>query len=247
MVKISQEEINYILDSFKDCSFTELTYNNFIELIVQELYEDFYEEYFNGATKLVFTLPNKDYVIKIPFCGDYGYEEVVIGSYIGDDGERYEEYDDERVFREFSGARSVFGESCDWDYCKTEELTYQKAKQYRVEEYFAETICIGKVHGHPIYVQEKVEIFDEVGPKTAVSVKEKAYLTVDEELGGYYPDRLPVAWIVDLFKITEKMRSKRNSFFRFLKENRIYDLHSENVGYTYDGIPVLLDYSSFNE
>ena len=115
----------------------------------------------SGASKVVLVFTNSDYVVKIPFKGEFC---------------KYDDYDCENscsrdcscsrcsrrsvveTYDEFTGAR--IGESdYSWDYCAAEQFFYEKAVVAGVEEFFIKTIFIGEFNGHPIYLQEKVEVY----------------------------------------------------------------------------------------
>ena len=64
----------------------------------------------------------------------------------------------QKKYDEFTGAR--IGESeYSWDYCAAEQFFYEKAVVAGVEEFFIKTIFIGEFNEHPIYLQEKVEVY----------------------------------------------------------------------------------------
>jgi len=86
--------------------------------------------YTSGITKLVLIPEKSDYVIKIPYKGDYsGYE--------------------------FDAANRIQGH--EWDYCLTENMIYYLAKKYRLNKFFAKTKPILKINNYQIYAQERVE------------------------------------------------------------------------------------------
>lgn len=193
----------------------------------------------SGASKVVLIFNNPDYVVKIPFKGDFC---------------EYNDYDCENScdrdcscsqcsrrsmvegYDKFTGAR--IGESeYGWDYCASEQFFYEKAIVAGVEEFFIKTILIGEFDGHPIYLQEKVEVYG-YGSQTKSSEQSKKIFMEkfrcseisNEDFGGllieyYGEDRV-------------------NQLVKFLKEAGISDLHNNNVGIRANR-PVFFDYSGY--
>lgn len=222
---MSNEEI---LQLFNACTFDGvLTENDFEDKVLSNLPDDLKYHYEYGATKLVIMLPDCDFVIKIPFSGSYQefYQD------------KTDDYEEEYV--EFENADF---ETCEWDYCKTEVNRYNLAKNVGIEKYFAKTERIGMVNNYPIYIQQKAEIFAEVkdlnsySEEKKSSTREKCYR---EDLWCFNE-----CWLSDLLDYCgDRIFSL---FMSFLKDNEFDDLHSSNIGYI-DGVPVLVDYSGFND
>lgn len=227
---ISAEEVKEIFTLLKNYNFKELDCDNF-----EKRFEDFENDYYclaEGATKGVIIPKDKNYVIKIPFFGKHY-------SYTQKGGKEKIEF--EEFYSEISGSQ---------DYCAAEVIIYNKAKKEGLEVCFAETCCIGETNGYPIYAQQKASIglidwdifCEECGGEEEAefrcqTLSEKYYITDANE------GKLDPTWINDFIS------SYDEEFFEilsnFLLENEIYDLHDENVGYI-SGMPVLVDYSSFN-
>ena len=137
---------------------------------------------------------------------------------------------------DFTGAR--IGESeYSWDYCAAEQFFYEKAVVAGIEEFFIKTIFIGEFNGHPIYLQEKVEVYG-CSSQTKSSEQSKEIFIKkfrhseiqNEDFGGllieyYGEDRV-------------------NQLVEFLSEEGISDLHTSNVGIRANR-PVLFDYSGY--
>lgn len=225
---ISAEEVKEIFTLLEDYSFEELDCDNF-----EKRFEKLYDEDFflaEGTTKGVIIPRGKNYVIKIPFYGKY-YRDY---------------YHPEEI--EFNEFYSDISQS--HDYCAAEVIIYNRAKNEGLEACFAETCCIGKVNERPIYVQQKAsiglidwDIFceecggEEEAESRCNTLSDKYSITNEDE------GKLDPTWINDFISAYDE------DFFEvlsdFLLENEIYDLHDENVGYI-SGMPVLVDYSSFN-
>ena len=222
---MSNEEI---LQLFNTCTFDGiLTENDFEDKVLSNLPDDLKYHYEYGATKLVIILPDCDFVIKIPFSGSY--QEIY--------QDRTDDYEEEYV--EFENADF---ETCEWDYCKTEVNRYNLAKNVGIEKYFAKTECIGMVNHYPIYIQQKAEIFADVKDLNSYSEEKKSSTRekCDKEDLWCFNE----CWLSDLL---DYCGDKIFSFFMsFIKDNDFDDLHSSNIGYI-NGVPVLVDYSGFNE
>lgn len=199
---------------------------------------DYWGNWFYGASKLVFDV-NSSKVIKIPFVGMH--------SWVEDYDEEAEEYlGGENVFEEFTGAAN---EENHWDYCAVEVERYAVAEEDGFAKFFAKTELYGRVADfHPVYVQEKCICYDDGGyksfPSSEASKKysEKHYSWDAKDFKGMRC--LPDDWVgraIDLYGVEEV-----EAFLIYLREMRISDLHIGNIGYTFDGRPVLIDYSGFS-
>lgn len=173
-------------------------------------------EYASGASKFVI-IPedmNENIVIKIPFNGEvHGDEEV-----------------------EFNSA------ACEnhWDYCAVECNIYEKAYEKDLEMCFAKTEYIGNVNGHPVYKQEKAEIWDAIHtPEDYDKDKTQAVRKRTKESGHYCFNGEWLSDFLDYFG-----EEIFNIFLDFIEEEGVYDLHGQNLGYI-GNRPVLVDYSDF--
>lgn len=222
---MSNEEI---LQLFNTCTFDGvLTEEDFGEKILSKLPNDLKYSWSCGASKLVIILSNCDFVIKIPFSGSY--QEIYQG-----ETDSYEE--------EYIDFENASFEDCEWDYCKVETDRYALAEEIGIEKYFAKTECIGMINNYPIYIQQKAEIFAEVKDLNSYSEEKKSSTRekCDKEDLWCFND----CWLSDLLDYCgDRIFSL---FMSFLKNNEIDDLHSSNIGYI-DKVPVLVDYSGFNE
>lgn len=185
-------------------------------------------DYAHGASKMVL-IPDEDigFVLKIPFNGRYdiAYDE---------DDEPMDDYE----FFGFEGARFT---SDGWNYCETEAIIYEMAKEAGIETCFAKTEYVGDIDGYPVYSQERAEIFycrkneseysEETRSKTRDKCKE---LNVESSIN--------ICWMTDFLAYYGEEMLK--TFMTFIFDNRIGDLHSDNIGYI-GNRPVLIDYSGF--
>lgn len=221
-----------ILDLFNNCIFDgELTEDNFWYKIVDQLPNACCFRFEHGASKMVIIPKGADYVIKIPFTGQ---EETT-----------YDDYDDD-YYQEFIDFNySLYGDG--WDYCLTEAVHYNKAKRKNIEKIFCKTRCIGKVSGHPIYIQERAEDYYSHRSKNAQSKSSRKSKTSKEIENICRENRFSqfnIKWQTDVYNYYgEKIF---NRFMDFIKKECIQDLHSGNIGYL-GARPVILDYSGWFE
>jgi len=238
----------YILDCLaKYAHFSEdLCSGNFYENIVapiekSQCFDEYDWVYDSGISKGVFIFDELDYVIKIPFQSNW-YEDGECwddeqGTYVPCDGWVGEPFCGNEV--------EGFVKNHDWDYCETEELLYKVAERNGIAEYFAQTTYIGDVRGWPIYAQTRACMFRSESSRTARSQKNysKAQRDSANELmkrNHFYVDE---EWLIDF--ITYYGEQALLTFIKFCDDWFISDLHSGNLGYV-DGVPCLVDYSSFD-
>lgn len=219
-----------ILDLLEYCIFDgELTEENFEWKIIDNLPKDFSYDYFHGVSKCVIIPKGAEYVIKIPFTGaeeEDEYWDDELEEYVNE-GRRYWDYEYSR-----------FGEG--WNYCEAEVILYHKAKSQNIEKILCKPRFIGKVGGHPIYIQERAKCFcfcsnkiytiDRTS-KTTKKCKEKGYIEFN------------LTWQTD---VLEYYGSKTfDKIMKFLNDEYITDdLHDANIGYI-GNRPVILDYSGW--
>lgn len=222
--------------------------NPIIEDFGEEIYSQYGAEWRYGASKMCIIPSEGDMVIKLPFTGNMYYD---------DEGNPFIE--------EFENSGS---ESCTWDYCLTEVELYNKVAAAGFECFLARTEAYGKTHsGHPMYIQEKVEVYGEgATPSAEVSEgnREKSktimqsyrnyiyHSTFTEEMsreqligwafsetGEYF-----IASLIDAYGY-----DKVADFSEWIFLNAKYiaaDLHWCNIGYRKsDGTPCLLDFTGF--
>lgn len=130
-----------------------------------------------------------------------------------------------------------------WDYCALESAIYEKAREYKLEQYFAAESCIGYINNYPIYVQEKAIPFNYI---REVDYKDKKMLKRLKKVSKYCKKRrlncFCGLWIADFFDEYGKREFKRLS--KFLSKFNIGDLREVNIGYLNDK-PILFDYSGY--
>lgn len=263
------EEIN------KYCDFGGLEYglgsdDDFYEVVVSPLRSSTKLgnwTYDTGATKGVLIFRDCAFVIKIPFYGKDGYGSkrsrcgstyVVKTSWYHNHShldyplphEAYRKtYHYSYGVMEFSGpgCSSKRGLKNDWDYCELEAERYIIAKENGYEAMFAETKLIGYIDDYPIYSQPKCITFCD-SESSSSSKKERSASTkakaqeIIKEIDNYCFNEF---WFTDLIEMFGEDYAKK--FLTFLRDNDYTeDLHNANIGYI-DEVPVLLDYSGYND
>ena len=182
-----------------------------------------------GATKLVIIPEDTDYVIKIPFNAIENCDA--------------DPFEDE-FYVKFSLARTANGENFEWDYCALEEELYNIAKSAGWGKFF---LPVEKVKGledpYPIYIQEKAQGFG------CHSCNDKI---LDDKLRDFclnYRVRYgSPEWWADVFESLHEDEDDLISFLIFLRKNEMEDdLHGNNLGYTMNDFPVIVDYAGFKE
>lgn len=186
--------------------------------------------YDNGASKLVLFNNNYNFVVKIPF-----------NSYIsGWNG------DFEYVSQFLSAIYPISG-GYGWDYCKSEAEYFKLAEQYHVDFFFAPTRYIGSIAGYPIYIQEKIDIYNDNSPYHEHTIDERsksAKRASDMGIKNY--NIFGCDYLVDLFNYYTP--NEIRMLFNFINRNDIGDLRTENVGYELvTGAPLICDYSDFRD
>ena len=185
---------------------------------------------FAGVSKLVIVPAVGDYVIKIPFDGQYDYHY---------DTEDETEY---KTWYPFTKAGRIFSVDDRWDYCEVEVVIYERAIDSEVEDFFVETMQIDEVLGRPIYIQKKALSIEEGGDSGKESSpeakKNRCYCKPEHEW-------LEPTWIeaaIDFYGL-EKVIDLKN----FIDDYCLKDFHNGNVGYTSEGKPVIIDYAGWRD
>lgn len=220
---ISEEEKIYILNLLSTFNLKHLSQYNFMKKL-QALDDNFILA--SGVSKVAIIPKEKNYVIKIPYYGKYRKSNGI------------------KCFDSYFSSISKSS-----DYCKSEEIIYNKAKANGLDTFFAEIEQIGKIKSIPIYVQRKAVIFEDVyypedDEEENLNEREVSiFKTITTKYSDLVEDEyLPISWMKDfIFSYGELAFDK---LYNFLSDNNIQDLHSENIGYICER-PVLVDFSGF--
>lgn len=188
------------------------------------------DDVLTGASKCVVLLSNQNFVLKIPFEGKQIWEQIR-----NFDEPKYDSNNFDFVFYPFSCART----KDHWDYCNDEVEIFKKAEAAGVGSFFARTDFYGySKDNHPIYVQERCEVFDNVDVDDMYEDLSKEIKTSASEVSS----ELPEEWIALAIKYFGQELTDK--FLAFVEDERIDDLHYNNFGFIGDR-PVLIDYSGY--
>ena len=217
-------ELDLFLDELTSDNYGDKLIEPLMEAVDIELLPEF--EVFTGASKVVLSFMDTDFVIKIPFNG-------TLDAVYDDDTDDFCDYN----FVPF------YGRDGDWDYCNTEVERFQAALDEKVDECFIETVYIGSVNNYPIYVQELVDMYDsreftyETSNK-ADDLEKTSSLCKSNHFNCFHTN-----WLTDARKYYgEEFLIK---LLKFVKDYDIRDLHGGNLGYSC-GRPVIVDYASYD-
>ena len=220
---ISEEEKIYILNLLSTFNLKHLSKCNFMKKL-QALDDNFILA--SGVSKVAIIPKEKNYVIKIPYYGKYRKSNGI------------------KCFDPYFSSISKSS-----DYCKSEEIIYNKAKANGLDTFFAEIEQIGKIKSIPIYVQRKAVIFEDVyypedDEEENLNEHEiSIFKTITTKYSDLVEDEyLPISWMKDF--ICSYGELAFDKLYNFLSDNNIQDLHSENIGYICER-PVLVDFSGF--
>ena len=220
---VSEEEKTYILNLLSTFNLKHLSQYNFMKKL-QALDDNFILA--SGVSKVAIIPKEKNYVIKIPYYGKYRKSNGI------------------KCFDPYFSSISKSS-----DYCKSEEIIYNKAKANGLDTFFAEIEQIGKIKSIPIYVQRKAVIFEDVyypedDEEENLNEHEiSIFKTITTKYSDLVEDEyLPLSWMKDF--ICSYGELAFDKLYNFLSDNNIQDLHSENIGYIRER-PVLVDFSGF--
>lgn len=188
-------------------------------------FDNFYLD--NGASKCVIIPTFADYVIKLPYTGEYFEADEMEG-------------ETEPYYQSFTEAAD---HAEGWDYCQVEYLHYQIAKAAGMDQYLAPTLFLGNMagSGFPVYIQPKCKIFSHTTSHHSHEERESTRKTLISN-GILRFHVLPIDWMIDFQNVYGE--SELINFINFLENEGWGDLRADNVGYL-NGKPVLVDYSDF--
>ena len=237
-------------DAFKlikehcDCT-APLFQQAFYSKIVEPL-KPFLVTYEYGASRGVIIFPEEDFVIKIPFthfAGELGSKESI---------EQDEDYKgkcenftlvDDYYYKleELSGGN-------EGDYCSEEVNIYTEAQEYGVADFFAFESYLGTAQDLPIYFQTRAHFIcsssnsDEIEKHGKVTQEDKQ-LVQKWRNEHKYDSFLPFEWealAIHMYGFAQYQLLKK-----FIDNYAIGDLHDDNLGYTKDHKPIIIDYATF--
>lgn len=195
-----------------------------------------------GMTKFVVVDKTSSKVVKVPLWG--GYYEVW--------DEENEKYTDDREYVEYEYANDRdFSDdpSARWNYIENEIAKYEEIKADGFAEFFPEVEFYKmSTNGLPLYLQDRILPFEINYEKTKNSksykIAEEISKTVSE--GRYI--RVNEYFIASCIDYYGKEKTKKFIEYIILDKPELgKDLHINNVGFTVDGRPVVLDWAGFRE
>ena len=182
----------------------------------------------HGVSKMAIIIPGCSLVIKIPFNGQWKYEERYnkeTGEY--EEGEEYFE-----PFYEYD------------DYCALEESVYKNAEAAGFNQYLAKTSFYKAIKNCYVYVQEKV--FGLYSDKASTPTDDSRR-KIKARRDGYIGTSDWSACFIDFFG--EDAFEKFYNYCVYGDDEHEMciddDLHAGNIGFRADGSPVILDYSGW--
>ena len=220
--------------------------------IVLDFIDNINEKYgaccYSGASKLCIVPQESEYVIKLPFLGEIYYDE-----------------NGKPVLICFNYAKTENR----WDYCKAELELYSKAADAGFAIFLAKTEEFGTTKsGHPMYIQEKVNVYGDCRHKYKKNVsdnaKSKTATVLEKYRDRYMHNRLNdemteedfigytfaetgetfLSYLIDAYSYENVAK-----FAKWVYENAreiAADLHWGNIGFREsDGTPCLLDFSGY--
>lgn len=226
ILKVAKDVLKYITipDEFgpdeEDASVEE-------DRISKQLYDSPYSCYCtSGITKLVVVMNDYPFVLKIPFRGRF----VCIN---WDD-----ESDPEYEFYPYKNASAAEPSN----YCALEMEKMLLLEHFGWQNFVPETAYLDEVDGYPVYIQEKVKC----GVRSTYISEDSLTRARIMDLHYKYG---PLEWRAAAIEYYgEKIFC---SFINWCISDEHFDiltdLHSKNVGFRYDGAPVILDWGGFSD
>lgn len=180
--------------------------------------KDMQLEVASGASKLVFIPFDEEYVVKVPFNGDYkAYQQKYVS---------------------FKMANTYNY----WDYCLKELEIYHKAKARGLGKFFAKIRLIEN-NEHPIYIQEKAVLFSEASDWEGLELYYGQKHST-EDIKYDYPTPISETWLK--IAVSHYGKTMVDRLIKFLSNECIGDFHRDNLGFI-NGKPVIIDYSDYND
>lgn len=135
----------------------------------------------------------------------------------------------------------------DYDYCKLEEEKYQSAKKFGVEKILLETAYLITAGCIDLYVQPRFSCAatePQSMRKAARKIHSLEYkkIVLEIQKTTYDGYRINSVWLARALQLYGKKFFLR--FEEWTRENRVGDLHGNNVGWL-KGKPIILDYSGY--
>lgn len=232
-------------DKIKSFRLEETFYWDFKHEFEEILTEEYHYILGSGLSKLVLIPLDGDRVIKFPY---QRYEGNVLTGAINN--------------------------SCvSWNYCAAEEYISEEAEKDGMGFIFAKTKKCMEIDGYPIYYQPKCITLADIKYNYDNPCDYDSCSEIKKNLYYQNKDFHSSGEVVAVYKIICDFMEKYNSsslesmgvdwycavkkfyndsirifdLIKYFHDHEISDLHSNNVGFTLSGQPILIDYSGFNE
>lgn len=131
------------------------------------------------------------------------------------------------------------------NYCDQEAFNYKQAEREKIDDFFCPCEFIGRYYykkgrSFPVYAMERVDvdvsrteaIIDNSYSEGILTTSSGSDISEDEAsvfaVFSQWYSKDKVAYLID-----------------FLREYEINDVHDANIGYTNEGVPVIIDYSGY--
>lgn len=184
------------------------------------------EHVFYGASKMVLFYPEfPEWVVKIPFKGEY--------------------YEEEGYFSNFSKANKNTYAGAEYDYCATEAFLAEKTREAELGYLFAQTYYLFSFNGVPIYVSENID--GGLLGRGWKNKKQSVHAATDissccsKNLEASHFNFALLAHFIDCYGEDAVL-----DLLSFVEQWNINDLHLGNAKIDNKGNVRLIDYSGFN-
>lgn len=135
----------------------------------------------------------------------------------------------------------------DWDFCAREVEFYSKACDNNLQDCFAATYQLGKIHNVCISIQEAVEVNEDLFGDLFENYVSTWYNVNDfDSEEDYYSAVSESADDMDNEdRVYAVLGDESDNLIEFIDEHDINDLHSGNWGVASDGSYVIMDFSGY--
>ena len=191
---------------------------------VEEIAEQFQGDYAWGASKFVIIPAEGEYVIKIPFTGEFFWDE------------------DEETGEEKLGFDYFYKNR---NYCQIEADRYAELENTKIAPFFAETRLLGYAKtGQGVYIQEKIKTtYRQSENIEPIDDDSREAINNIKKSSGHYSLPFDDGWVAIAIKWYGEEAT--TELIQYADEN-ICDLHWDNYGFRFDGSPVIHDFSDFH-
>jgi hypothetical protein len=186
----------------------------------------------HGISKAVIIPPDCNYVVKLPFNGFY---ETYTDEMTLETIERWYPFENANLFIDTDEGDN---------YCETELVIYNMAKEKGFEKFFTETHFYGYVDCTPVYIQEKAIPLSDDSSYSSRKTSKNAQEIVEKKNWQRIVNRKWAELAVDYYG-----EEQIEKFFDFFQDMGVLeDLHNGNIGFgLFDNRPLILDFSDYSD